>query len=226
MIEHMSGFYISKLRVASESTHAELSFVRGANLITGASDTGKSYVFSALNHVLGRSEPPRPVIESTGFTELYLEIGLFSNDSKITLHRTINSTAISVWRAELSNLSGAAVERYTTSGSIDNVKHISYFLLSLMGLEGRRLLFNKTKGVTRNLSIKNITGLTFVSETDIIKEGSPFYYTEQFTDRTLQQSLVSLIMTGNDYSDVVEAEDQSKKESRIGGKLEFIDHQI
>lgn len=60
----------------------------------------------------------------------------------------------------------------------------------------------------------------------MITEGSPFYFSGGHFSYLKDQSLLNLILTGNDFSDVVKKEDKAVKESRINGKLEFISIQL
>lgn len=222
----MNGFFINKLVVSNGSKRAELELRPGANLITGASDTGKSYIFSAINYALGRSAEPKEFNESIGYNDVLLEITAFADSKTYTLHRKLGQKEITVTEDQVDNIASTKRTIYTTTGSVDAPKNISVFLLSLANLQGKKLLKNKKKGVTQNLSIKNILSLTFIDEISIIKETSPFYFSDQYSDRILSQSLLHLILTGEDFSGVIEVEDQAIKETRITGKLEFLNSQI
>lgn len=222
----MSGFYIKRLIVSNGSDQASIELRPGANLITGDSDTGKSYIFSAINYVLGRSAPPKEIIESKGYDDIYLELVTFSEKKLYTLHRIIGKKEINVTSESSDELGSRKRETYTTTGTVDSPNHISTFLLGLARLDGKKLLRNKKQGITQNLSIKTILSLTFVDETSIIKETSPYYFSEQHQDKILSQSLLHLLLTQEDFSQVVKNEDPKIKETRISGKLEFLDSQI
>lgn len=225
----MIGFYIKQLAIKGNGLKdATISFKKGANLVTGASDTGKSYVFSAISYALGANEEPKDINEGIGYNNVYLEIEAYADETTYTLHREIGRNQIMVKQSSIEKFitSEKTYKKFSTTGQVDKDTHISTFLLSLCNLEKKRLLFNRTKGVTRNLSFDSLRKLTFVDEERIIKTASPFYYSSQFTNQTIGQSLLNLILTGNDDSDTVEKEDKSSKEARISGKLEFLSAQI
>jgi hypothetical protein len=227
----MTGFYIKELSViGSGRRNATIHFEKGANLVTGASDTGKSYIFSAISYALGASQEPKAINESTGYTDVYLKIGLFHDQSIYLFHRKLGANAIFVkqWgnTDAYEDYGNAPYKKFTTSGSVDKLNHISTFLLSLCDLQGVRILQNQKEGKTNNLSFSSLRKLTFVDEERIIKSSSPFYFTEQYIDQIRSQSLLSLLLTGNDFSDVNMVEGQKVKETRINGKLEFLTSQV
>lgn len=70
-----SGYRINKLRIIGESVDkAEIIFHPGVNVITGPSQTGKTYVFQCINYMLGSSKPPKKIKESRAYSSIYLEI--------------------------------------------------------------------------------------------------------------------------------------------------------
>jgi DNA repair ATPase RecN len=84
------GFYISKLQVTGLNIKtAQLEFSKGFNVISGLSDTGKSYIFACINFMLGGGDSPKNIPESIGYSDVFLEIKTFSNKT-YTLNRKIN----------------------------------------------------------------------------------------------------------------------------------------
>jgi len=218
----MTGFWIKKVSALSDNKpEAFIELKRGTNVISGPSDTGKSYIFSIINFVLGRSKPPKDIVEGIGYDRFTLEIVTHASDSKFMLTRKLGKNVVQV-----KNIKTNEVEDYKTKARLDSESHISTFLLKLCKLEGTILLKNKTKGQKINLSFKNLIQLTSISDERIITESSPFYFSNIPSNRMMEQSLLSAILEGNDFSNVSSIEDPKKKETRISGKLEFIDQQI
>lgn len=63
---------------------AYVDFYKGANILAGESDTGKSYLVSCLDYILG-AENSKKLKEATDYTHLYVE---FENDEGVlTLKR-------------------------------------------------------------------------------------------------------------------------------------------
>lgn len=223
------GFYITKVQCEGlEVPPASLLFVKGSNLVTGASDTGKSYVFSVINYVLGRSKEPKDLPESIGYNSYFLEIRAFSDNAVYTLRREKDKNRIAVKNCEQKVFAtdSSKVFNYRATGSAKDEPNISDFLLSLCQLSDKKMLSSKEKGITQRLTFPQINKLTTVPEDRIITEESPFYPSAQVISRTPEQSLLRLLLTGEDFSEVTPREDKEKKETSILGKLEYIDSQL
>ena len=55
----MTGFWISQICVrGSKVADATLTFQRGLNVLSGGSDTGKSYLLGCIRYMMGGEEPP------------------------------------------------------------------------------------------------------------------------------------------------------------------------
>ena len=74
---------------------AIMKFVGGANVISGASDTGKSYLFRCMDYVLGAEKMTKKVDEDEGYSTVQLEL---VNDQglPITLSRQLSGGDINV----------------------------------------------------------------------------------------------------------------------------------
>jgi hypothetical protein len=225
----MSGFYIKSLHIKGNNVEtAGIEFEKGANLVTGASDTGKSYIFAALSYALGIGEAPKDIPQSIGYNELLIEIVSYKDNKTYTLWRELHKTIMYAKECTFQQFYTKSIAKIklTTTGQLDNIDHISSFLLGLIELKDKRILVNKTNGATANISFRNLLNLTFIAEEHIIKTTSPFYSSTQYKERIMAQSLLHVLLSGNDFSDVVEKEDTTIKENQILGKLEFLDYQV
>ena len=223
------GFYIKKLKVTGKNKPvAEITFERGGNVICGASDTGKSYILSALYHGLGKSEKPKEIPESQGYDNLYIEIREYANDTPHVLFRKIGTSNIHVKKCELEDYFTSKEEpRILKVKSNQNDEDtISQYLLRLCKLDNKKVLTSKSTRKTEFLSFKNLIDFFFVKEDKILKEGSPFYPSDQYTKRTLEQSTLRTLLTGRDYSDEKEIEDQLNKQINLNAKIDFINRKI
>lgn len=71
----MSGFELRSLRVTGPGKNdAEMVFAPGLNVVSGPSDTGKSYLVEAIDFMLGGQTPPRQIPESVGYDRAHLTI--------------------------------------------------------------------------------------------------------------------------------------------------------
>lgn len=71
----MSGFELRSLRVTGlNKADAVMTFGPGLNVVSGPSDTGKSYLLEAIDFMLGGQTPPRQIPESVGYDRAHLTI--------------------------------------------------------------------------------------------------------------------------------------------------------
>src|SRR5712664_1676674 len=70
----VTGFQLRALRATGKGKiSAEVLFGPGFNVISGASNTGKSYILQCIDFMLGGSKRPKRIKESTGYESLFLE---------------------------------------------------------------------------------------------------------------------------------------------------------
>lgn len=71
----MSGFELRSLKVTGPGkADALMTFAPGLNVVSGPSDTGKSYLVEAIDFMLGGQTPPRQIPESVGYDRAHLTI--------------------------------------------------------------------------------------------------------------------------------------------------------
>ncbi len=218
-------FYIEKLIVTGQGVkEATLKFSKGANLIVGSSDTGKSYVYQCIDYLLGAANCPKVDIpESMGYSEAYLQIK--TDDKRVfTIYRNLKTPS-------KASVTQTVYEKYSTSpktvlgekNATLNGENISEFLLGLMGVKDVFLKTNASNK-TRKLSFRDISQLSLIDESRIITEGSPVYFSmSNFLDFTVEKSAFRYLLTENVDNELVEKEEKKVFESRIKGKMEFID---
>ncbi|MBF2089760.1 MAG: hypothetical protein IGR80_10125 [Synechococcales cyanobacterium K44_A2020_017] len=105
-----------------------------------------------------------------------------------------------------------------------NCKTLSAYILSLMGLEDKRVQKNR-QGETQSLSFRNLVRLIIIQEDDVIKKRSPIF-SGRNPNATVEYSVFKLLLTGVDDSALVE---QARIQSEMAttrqnnrAKLEFI----
>jgi len=221
-----SGFYISNLQVTGLNIKpAKLSFVKGFNVVTGLSDTGKSYVFACINYMLGGANPPKEIPESIGYSNILLEIKNYQ-DKPYTLSRNMQGGTFKIKEVDIDSFptKGEATELKSlhVNGSKDN---ISSFLLQISGFDEKYVRINKNNA-KRELSFRDIARLTLIDEERIITEKSPVYSSGQYNQQIQEQSILEILLTGKDAKDLEQVEEAQIYHSRIKGKLEFVDSLI
>ena len=83
------GFHLKRLRLVGENVRdAEIEFFKGFNLISGLSDTGKSFILQCLDFSLGDRKVPKEIPEASRYETVILDI-LSNEGETITLRRAL-----------------------------------------------------------------------------------------------------------------------------------------
>lgn len=227
MGENNHGFYIKTIAATGDNVRpAILEFEKGFNLISGASDTGKSYVFSCLEFMVGRSESPKDIPESKGYSGIYLEIRTF-DETPYTIFRKFGDQKCFVRSCKYPDFkeSKEQLAPLNITHSATSSDNISTFLLNLCGI-GRQKLKRNQDNKKGSLTFTDIRKLTFIHEERIITESSPFYYSQSYTDQTKNQSFLNYLLTGEDASDLKERESKEITKAKLLSKLELLNDQL
>jgi len=219
-----NGIYFTRIAaLGTDKPIAELSFKTGLNVVTGASDTGKSYLIDCIDYILGAREEPKEIRQSKGYEKIRAEIRTF--DGRIfTLDRQFNDNCIYVAECAFDEFDHKEPRRLSATHSEKNDNNISVFLLKLIKLDGKRLKKNNLNE-TKSLSFRDLAGFCLVSETRIIEKQSPIY-SGQKIEETANKSLFKLLLTGEDDDELECIENPEIFKSRIRGRIELIKEEI
>lgn len=221
----MSGFELRSMRVTGPGkTDAEMTFAEGLNVVSGPSDTGKSYLVEAIDFMLGGQTPPRQIPESVGYDRAHLTIEARSG-GRFELTRSLAGGDFTMRELGVEGEEGDATN-VTLGGrhSATDPDNISTFLLRLVGLDQKKLRKNVNNEL-QNLSFRNLASLLIVDEEAIIKKDSPIVSGDS-TQRTAQISLFKLLLTGLDDSALVAVKKRAIARAEIEGQLVVIDELI
>ena len=215
----MSGFQLRQIKVTGPSVDdAIVTFHAGLNVISGASDTGKSYLVEAIDFLLGSGTAPRSIPESRGYVtaELIIE----ASDGKVfQLTRALQGGDFLLSEVvEGQDATPTALGPRHSAGATDN---ISSFLLQLVGLQGKRVRKN-AQNELQNLSFRNLAHLVMVDEEAIIKKESPVYSGES-TQRTAQAGVFKLLLTGQDDSALIAVKKPAIAKAELNASLDLLD---
>lgn len=217
----MSGFQLRKFRVTGPGKpDAEITFGAGLTVVSGPSDTGKSYLVEAIDFMLGGATPPRQIPESTGYDQAHLTIEGVDGKSYL-LTRALQGGDFLL--REPLNPNAQQIELSSRHSATDP-DNISTFLLRLIGLDQKRLRKNVNNEL-QNLSFRNLAPLLIVDEESIIKKDSPVF-TGESTQKTVQASLLKLLLTGLDDSALVATKKRAIAKAEIEGQILAFDQLI
>jgi hypothetical protein len=103
---------------------------------------------------------------------------------------------------------------------------ISYRILEAMGLHDRWIVRNAGSGEKEQLSIRVLAKYAVVGEEDIMSKRSPVLLSGNHPDRTLEQNLFKLLLTGHDDADILTIPTETERVAAKAGKLELIDDML
>ena len=70
----MTGIQLRALRIIGKGKQAaEVLFLPGTNVISGASNTGKSYIFNCIDFICGAGNAPKSISQSIGYETVEME---------------------------------------------------------------------------------------------------------------------------------------------------------
>lgn len=220
----MSGIVLRKLSIIGEEREpASITFNKGLNLVSGPSNTGKSYIFDCINYMLGGSEKPEKFKENKGYTKALLEIE--SEKKILTLERELTGGDFKLYQGKISEiniLEPTTLKSTHEAGALDN---ISGFLLNLSGFSTPTWLKKNKQNKKYTLSFRNLKNYITVNEERIITKESPAH-SGQYQDITLEKSLLKLLITGTDDSNLEENEKPEIKKAKLLAKLDVLDELI
>lgn len=220
-----SGFYISRLTVrGTGKSEASLEFRQGLNVVAGASNTGKTYAWQAIDFMLGSSTPPKDIPPARGFAHCAIE--LYSREGGIsTIWRALAGGGALEYGCAMHRIDGSTPyiklgERHESS----NEETISGRLLGLTGLIGKEIRKN-AQGAKKSLSFRDVARLVLVDEERIITDRSPVL-SGQYIHQTEERSTFGLFVTGIDDAAIVTQETQEQRKARLEAEKDLLQRLI
>jgi len=214
------GFYIRRIEAHGKTKEtAYLDFHAGLNVISGASDTGKSYLVECIDFLLGSSTPPKAIEEAKGYEVIRLEIETWDG-KPYSLERSLRGGDIRCYEGRL--LDAELPETFILKrkhGS--DGKSASEFFLELSGFNEVKIRTN-AQGKTRSVAFRDVAHLILVKEEQIYSTGSPMHPTGQYTLKTAESSLFRYFLTGVDDSTVISSEIDTDARSRRQAQVDAI----
>jgi len=210
------GFHLVRLALTGANVaEAEVRFNQGLNVVSGPSDTGKTFILQCIDYMLGGRDAPEDIPEASGYDTVVLEIKSVVGEATYVLSRGLRGGAFKLGRPDGSE------EILREQHAADREDTVSHFLLQLTGLSGKRVLRKKTTGETRTLSFRDLARLSVISEEEIIRARSPVF-SGQHIFQTVEKAIFRLLLSGVDDSAVVAAEQSQVSQARVDAKEEVL----
>jgi hypothetical protein len=200
---------------------AKLQFVDGLNIVYGASNTGKSFALEAVLFMLGAVSKLPKTDEIKAYDAGWLALTL-GDQGEFTLYRATRG-------GKLKLFPGLITSHPTGKGVVLSGKHsakatdsVSYRILETLGLQDRWIVRNAS-GEKEQLAFRLLAKFAVVGEEDIMSKRSPVYVSNSYTERTLDQNLFKLLLTGQDDAATVTVPTEPARTAAKAAKLELVD---
>jgi hypothetical protein len=219
------GFYISYLILKGENKpDAELKLEQGLNVISGASNTGKTFIFECIDYIFGAKDKPKEIVESHGYTEVLLEIQTYQGKT-ITFKRNLTDKKMFYFDCGIKHINSRSPIEIKNQHDKNNEKNISKMLLNICGADYTNVL-KKQSGHTESFTYRDFAHLTMIHEQEIISSLSPIYLYGAYYKRTRSKSVFKTIMTGMDDSLFKDVKDNDNSKVKVQGQIELVDNLI
>lgn len=216
------GFILRRLLLLGTHVQpATLDFARGLNVITGSSDTGKSFAVECLDFMLGRQERPREISQARPYDKAALEIETSVGDV-FTFERDFEGGKVRCYPVAYAEITGETrFEELAVKHNPRSEKTLSFRLLAYCGLAGRVLRMNASNE-TRTVSFRNVANLVLVDEEKVITQRSPAM-SGVVTESTTDKSLLALMLTGHDDAGLVAQENVTERRARLIAQSDLLE---
>lgn len=222
-----SGFWIAKIAAKGENKEdAFVEFRTGLNVVSGASDTGKSYLLGCMDYMLGGETPPKSVPEDAGYDTLFVELVSRTDESRVTFERSLKHGGdFNLFKCGLSDVvDHQAVVLLGThrKGRTDTLPDL------LLTYSGNADVDVRTSaaGAKRRLRFSDIRHFSLIDETSIISERSPVWPSAQFATSTVDNSIFDYLLCGENASKLIKAPATKVVQAGWVGKAELLDDMI
>lgn len=212
------GFQLRTLRILGTALPAaEIEFGAGLNVVSGASDTGKSFLFHTIDYMFGGASLDL-IPEARAYSSIELEIE--SAGGRFFLSRNLHGGEFELREGDREVAAKVLGDRLNTNDP-DN---ISSFLMKLSGLEGKRIRKNVDNEL-QNLSFRNLARFVAVNEEEIVKRLSPIHSGDNI-QRTAESNTFKLFLTGQDDAALVRQKKLAVAKAELQGQIALLDKLI
>lgn len=200
---------------------AELGFDDGLNIIYGASNTGKSFASKAILFILGASTKLPETQEIAAYDGVWLGVTL-ANQGDFTLYRATRGGHLKLYAGLCKGAPNGKWEVLRQAHDRKRIDTVSHRMLDAIGLANKQVV-RDGNGKKESLSIRLLSKYAVVGEQDIMSETSPVYLSGSPSERTFEQNLFKLLLTGIDDSAAVTVQKQTERKAAKAAKIELVD---
>lgn len=236
--------YITELRLTGPGKKdANVRFKPGPNVVSGDSDTGKSYILKCIDYVLGAEEMTKVIEEASGYELVWLELANGKGDF-LTLERHLSGGDVRAYAEPVESvltritqksethgdgtpeteadvqLNGAEILTWKRQGK-SNARDVTSRIFPFFGMNDEILLRTNDKGKTQRLSIRTLLPVFVKGEADMIIEKQSPILGDGY-NQTAKKRMLSYLLTGLDDSSII-FQDNNIAKTKIQAKLALVE---
>ena len=198
---------------------AAVFFTKGANVVQGGSNTGKSYIVQCIKFALGSNKPPKIIDESKGYALVKVK---FVNDdgTSFAIERVLSPSSKPTFYDEEGKVQTLGVKHNPTK-----MNSISNQVLDRLGLNGKLLLKGTVSLNNASFSLRDFEKVFLMDETRIVADYSPLG-TGQNGEGPKEKSILKLLLTGEDDAGVKEAKKELASKGALRHKVAAVEEII
>ncbi len=211
-----NSLFINSIHVQSSSKPmATVDFRKKIKFITGASNTGKSFLISIIDFMLGKEELiENEEVKSYQTCIMHFNIGL----DKYSAFRDIDSDRFFIYSGFILDKDKEFfINEYKVGNETVKIKNINVFFFEKMGKETVYICKNLNAEKER-LSLRTLSKVFFAYEKEMIDELSPILVADK-TDKTKYRNIFSFMLTGRDGKNFDTIKKRKEFNSEKSGKI-------
>ena len=226
---HHMRLRLNKLRATGTDVEpAEVEFADGLTVISGASNTGKSYIQMCLYYIFGGEKPPKNVDGNGPYHTLLLELTAEASKTgtPITLQRGLKTGGdIAIHECAMDDIAaGAAQTVVKWKHSAKNKRNLSRVLLQLCGVDEK--MIQASARLVRMMTFAELKRFLLISESMIIGDYSPVFPGNDRGDKPIDKAVFDFLISGQDATGAIVAPDVKVEKAKWKARGELIDRWI
>ncbi|WP_235169649.1 hypothetical protein [Rhodococcus erythropolis] len=208
---------------------ASVSLGDDLTVVSGPSDTGKSFVVDVIDFMFG-AKSLRGIPESDPYSYASMQIEIRDEGSEtfeeLTLYRPLDGGKFRVYEGMVDGIPDD--ETGLTLSAEHNSKNelnLSNYLLAKLGIAGAEVRRN-ARNITRTLSFRDLAHFTIIDETRMQSKETPVWPSGNFVSRTSDESVFKFLLQGEDDSGLTELAPSANEKKITEGKNSMLDRVI
>lgn len=223
------GLLIKRLILSNGTDEREVEFSEGLNIISGPTDTGKTYVFQWLKYMLGSNDSPKTIPENKDYLDGYLEIYSFVKKDTFTLRRVFSTNKVYIYPCSFESINDKT--EYLRVNTKGRTKLISSNMMEYLGANSEiELRTHVEQEKYRKLAFRDFLHFSLIDEKEVIKDKT-LLTTGQYLSRTVELNAFFYFISGKytsfmSYLSKLKAGKKKKREKPQVDKTDYLDELI